>query len=155
RCLALDGRLPAILKGEAHPADAAERLDLALVCRYKGLHAAAVGFVTEAFATDPKLADDPQSDARYWAACSAVLAGRGRGEEAATRRRQALAWLRAYLARQARELEGGTPQDRAPLQEVLLLWQTAPDLAGVRDAGALAALPAAERAGWEKLWADV
>jgi tetratricopeptide (TPR) repeat protein/predicted Ser/Thr protein kinase len=155
RCIELDGRLAAILKGADHPADAAERLELAIVCRYKGLHAAAVGFVTEAFAADPKLADDPRSDARYWAACSAVLAGRGPGEAAARLRRQALAWLRAYLTSQARELESGTPQDRARLQEVLLSWQTAPDLAGVRDAGALAALPAAERAGWEKLWADV
>jgi hypothetical protein len=84
-----------------------------------------------------------------------VLAGRGSGEMAANLRRQALEWLRAQLARQARALEGGTPQDRARLQEVLRGWQAIPDLAGVRDAGALAALPADERAEWEKLWADV
>ena len=63
--------------------------------------------------------------------------------------------LLAYLSRKAQELEGSTPQDRARVQEALRTWQTTPDLAGVRDAGALAALPAAERAGWEKLWADV
>jgi eukaryotic-like serine/threonine-protein kinase len=34
-------------------------------------------------------------------------------------------------------------------------WQTEPSLAGVRDADRLAAPPAAERAGWEQLWADV
>ena len=62
--------------------------------------------------------------------------------------------LLAYLSRKAQELEGST-QDRARVQEALRTWQTTPDLAGVRDAGALAALPAAERAGWEKLWADV
>jgi hypothetical protein len=114
-----------------------------------------VGFFTEAFAADPKLADAPRSDSRYWAACSAVLAGRGPGKEAAKLRRQALAWLRTDLTRNAPVLEGGTAQDRAWLQEAMRLWQTAPDLAGVRDAGALAGLPAAERAGWVKLWADV
>jgi tetratricopeptide (TPR) repeat protein/predicted Ser/Thr protein kinase len=155
RYIELDGRLPAILKGEDHPAGAAERLEVALVCRYKGLHAAAVGFVTEAFAADPKLADGPPLDPRYWAACSAALAGRGPGEEAAKLRRQALAWLRADLSRKARALQGGTPQERGRLQEALRYWQAAPDLAGVRDAGALAALPAEERAAWQQLWAEV
>jgi hypothetical protein len=66
-----------------------------------------------------------------------------------------LEWLRADLARKARELEAGNPPDRARLQEGLRGWQTSPDLAGVRDADALAALPAAERAEWRQLWADV
>jgi hypothetical protein len=35
------------------------------------------------------------------------------------------------------------------------VWQIDPALAGVRDADRLVALPAAERAGWKKLWADV
>ena len=34
-------------------------------------------------------------------------------------------------------------------------WQKDPDLAGVRDRSALEKLPDAERAEWEKLWADV
>jgi hypothetical protein len=34
-------------------------------------------------------------------------------------------------------------------------WQKDTDLAGVRDAAALAKLPAAERAVWQKLWAEV
>jgi hypothetical protein len=38
---------------------------------------------------------------------------------------------------------------------VLHLWQNDPGLVGVRDASSLARLPAAERADWEKLWADV
>ena len=41
------------------------------------------------------------------------------------------------------------------LLSVLGRWQSDPGLAGVRDANSLARLPAAERAGWEKLWADV
>jgi len=34
-------------------------------------------------------------------------------------------------------------------------WQADSDLAGVRDAAALAGLPEAERADWQRLWADV
>jgi tetratricopeptide (TPR) repeat protein len=156
RFLELDGRrLPAILKGEAHPADAAERLNLAALCRYKGLYAASVRFYTEAFADDAKLADDFRAAHRCWAAGAAALGGRGEGEEAARLRRQALGWLRADLARLARELEGGTPQGRAAVQAALRHWQTDHALAGVRDAGPLAALPPAERAAWQQLWADV
>jgi hypothetical protein len=40
------------------------------------------------------------------------------------------------------------------VQKVLRLWQIDSTLAGVRDPKALAAL-AAERADWQKLWADV
>ena len=42
-----------------------------------------------------------------------------------------------------------------PVQKTLLHWQQDPDLAGMRDAGALAKPPDAERAEWQKLWADV
>jgi hypothetical protein len=34
-------------------------------------------------------------------------------------------------------------------------WQNDTDLAGVRDPAALAKMPEAERADWQKLWADV
>jgi hypothetical protein len=34
-------------------------------------------------------------------------------------------------------------------------WQDDPDLAGVREAPALEALPEAERDGWRALWNDV
>jgi hypothetical protein len=122
-----------------------------------------VRFFTEAFAADPKLADDFRTRRRYQAACSAAQAGCGEGAEEARPdesgrarlRRQALAWLRADLAGWARFREGGTPEHRAEVRGRLGIWQVDPALAGVRDADHLAALPAAERAGWEKLWADV
>jgi hypothetical protein len=38
---------------------------------------------------------------------------------------------------------------------VLRHWQTDADLAGVRDADALAALPESERAAWRALWTRV
>jgi hypothetical protein len=52
-------------------------------------------------------------------------------------------------------VEKDTPQLRAVAAKILRHWQANPDLAGVRDAAALAKLPEAERAAWTRLWADV
>jgi hypothetical protein len=41
------------------------------------------------------------------------------------------------------------------VQQALRQWQQNSDLVGLRDAAALAKLPAEERAACEKLWADV
>jgi hypothetical protein len=41
------------------------------------------------------------------------------------------------------------------VEAALKHWQRDADLAGVRDAGAVARLPAEERAAWRELWADV
>jgi hypothetical protein len=70
-------------------------------------------------------------------------------------RQQALGWLRADLALWGKQVESGTPQQRATVQQSLQHWQNDTDLAGVRDQAALAKLPEAERAEWKKLWADV
>src|SRR5262249_34840481 len=80
RLLALDEKLPAIVKGDAQPADARERLQLAVLCqRYRKRHAAAARFFSDAFAAEPELADDLGKQFRYHAACSAALAGSGQG----------------------------------------------------------------------------
>jgi hypothetical protein len=52
-------------------------------------------------------------------------------------------------------MESGKPADRAAVQQALRHWQEDSDLAGIRDAAALAKLPAEERTACEKLWADV
>jgi tetratricopeptide (TPR) repeat protein len=106
RLVQLDTRLPAILAGKEAPGDAVERIEYARVCRYKGLTAASARFYAEAFAADPRLAADAESANRYRAACAAVLAGSGQGEDAdqlevkerARLRQQALDWLRTDLA---------------------------------------------------------
>jgi Flp pilus assembly protein TadD len=162
RFIELEGRLPAILAGEAQPADTAERLDLAELCGYKGLHVSTARFYTEASA-DAKLPDGPHAGRRYVAACAAAQAGCGQGQEAARLdeaararlRRQALGWLRADLAWTDGQLKGGNPQLRPLLEVMLRGWQSNRALAGVRDAGPLAALPPAERAEWRRLWVAV
>jgi tetratricopeptide (TPR) repeat protein len=163
RLLALDRKLPAILKRKAQPADARERSALAQLCYYKRLYAASARFYADAFAAEPRLADDSRDPHRYDAACSAALAAAGKGADAAQLddgsrarlRGQALAWLRADLRTWAARVEKGTPQEQAEAAKSLRHWQTDPDLAGVRDAAALAGLPQTERADWQRLWADV
>jgi tetratricopeptide (TPR) repeat protein len=159
RFIQLDGRLPAILKGEDRGVSAAERILLADLCRFKRLYVSSVRFYAEAVNADTKLA----AAHHYDAVRSTALAGCGKGEDAAalpdkaraSLRTQALELLRAALVGQARRLEGGTPQDCAAVQSLLHIWRNDPALAGVRDTGRLAELPPAERAGWQKLWADV
>jgi hypothetical protein len=52
-------------------------------------------------------------------------------------------------------METGKPEERAASQDALRKWQEDPDLAGVRDAAALAQLPAKDQDAFGKLWADV
>jgi tetratricopeptide (TPR) repeat protein len=160
---ALEGKLPAFLKGEFQPKDTAERFRLAEVCTGKKLHHAATRLYVAAFAADPKQADDLRAAHRYNAACSAALAAAGQGEDAARLddkqkarlRTQALDSLRADLALRRQQLESGQPAGRAAVQRALRHRQKDSDLAGIRDKVALAKLPAEERAAWEKMWADV
>jgi tetratricopeptide (TPR) repeat protein len=161
--LVLEERLPAVLRGEDSPADAAERLRFAEVCRVKKRYADAARLFGKAFADKPQLADDVPASSRYNAARAAALAGCGQGEdgdkvstaERALWRRQARAWLQADLAVMARTLDGGTTADRARVKTRLTRWQANPDLAGVREPGALDKWSAAERAEWLALWKEV
>jgi hypothetical protein len=162
--LALEGRLTAVLQGDAQPQDAAERLALADLAqqRYKRQYAAAARLYADAFAAKEASADLIGRH-RYNAARAAALAASGQGKDAdklsdkerAQLRKQALTWLRAELAGWAKLLDEGAPQARPVVQRTLRHWQTDPDLAGVRDKGALARLPQDQRQAWGRLWADV
>jgi tetratricopeptide (TPR) repeat protein len=159
RLLALDARLPTLLKGQEQPASAAEGLEYQL-CWYKQRYAAAACL----FAADPKRAGNIGAGQRYNAACAAALAAAGKGADAAglgaretdRLRQQARAWLQADLSLwskvlQARQLQ---PQARAAIQGTLRRWQRDPDLAGLRDEPGLAWLPE-ERLACRRFWADV
>jgi hypothetical protein len=158
----LDGKLPAILRGEAKPADATERIALANLCLLKKLPGAA-RFFEEAFDTQPALADDVRTGNRYNAACAAALAACGQGqdnpplnEESRARwRKQALAWLRADLTVWTKQLTSGKPEAQAAVRKTLEHWRHDPDLAGLREEAALAKLPEAGREPCRQLWADV
>src|SRR5262249_44802879 len=135
----------------------------AQVCLYKQLYAASARLHGESFADQPELADDLGSGRRYNAAWAAALAGQGQGhdtfhldeKERARWRNQAQQWLRADLVLHARRLEKGTPADRTDVQNKMQRWLGDLHLAGVRDEAELARLPAEERQGWAKFWAEV
>jgi tetratricopeptide (TPR) repeat protein len=165
RLVVLDKKLPAILKGNAKSADVTEQVLLAQICqtRAKRRYAAAAGFYADAFAAEPDLARYLPAGHRYNAACSAVLATSGQGQDDSKSddkdrtclRRQALDWLRADLAAWTKRVDGGKPVDRAAAVATLTRWQNDDDLAGVRHSWSLLRLPADERRQWQKLWADV
>jgi tetratricopeptide (TPR) repeat protein len=159
----LDAKLPRILKGEVRSTGAPEQIALAEVCKCKKYYATSARFYADAFAADPKLADDLKSGNRYNAACYAALAAAGQGKdptlpddkEKARLRSQALEWLQANLALWTKQAQSGQPQERVPVLSTLRHWQQDADLASVRDANALAKLAPAEREAWRKLWAAV
>jgi tetratricopeptide (TPR) repeat protein/tRNA A-37 threonylcarbamoyl transferase component Bud32 len=165
RLRALQLRLPDVLTGKDKPESPAEACDFANLCLqpFEKRYADAVRLFEDAFAADPKLTEDLKAGHRYNAACSAALAGCGKGRDAdklkdkdrAKLREKALAWLRADLAlrrRQASSKEAAQSQDAVAS---LSHWQKDPDLAGVRPGPDRVAMPDEERAAWDKLWDDV
>ncbi len=160
---ALLGRLDAVLKGEVRPKDTAEALAFTGLLKARKRYDAAVRLYAEAFAADPKLAEDLGASHRYNAACYAALAGSGAGKDdpppdesaRARLREQALGWLRADLTARGKVLDGGDAKTRQALVKQLDRWKTDADLAGIRDEVALDKLPGGEREAFRTLWADV
>jgi serine/threonine-protein kinase len=166
RLRGLEGRLPGVVQGKDRPA-AADCLDLAELSFVKHHYATAARLYAEAPAAGPQLIADLRAGRRYNAARAAALAGGGQGDDVAglsgpereALRQQARDWLRLDLAAWARKLDIGTPADRVRArvlaQKTLAPWRDDPDLAGLRDAGALEKLPPAERQQCRALWQEV
>lgn len=116
----------------------------------------------EAFAASQVLREGLQknprfiNDLRYNLSCAACLMASGRGKDTPAYvdqhelRREALGWLTADLVSH-RELIKKT-QNRPVVHKTMLHWLDDSDLELVRD---IEKLPAMEREGWAKLWADV
>jgi Flp pilus assembly protein TadD len=163
RLVELEARLPALLRGDRQPRDAVEQLELAQACSLKKQRAVPARFWADAFAADPKRADDLGRQHRYNAACAAALAGCGKSEDAAGLpdkvrqglRRQARAWLADDVKALAVLLERNQAAVTAEVVRRLQHWKQDPDLAAVRDPDALDALPPPERDAWRQLWQDV
>jgi serine/threonine protein kinase len=162
--LVLDGKLPAILQGEATPANASEAVALAQMCQqHKKRHAAAARLYADAFAAEWKLFPVLQQQHRYNAACSATLAAAGQGEDARRLpdkvagmfRRWAIGWLRDDVTAYAKLAEQNNPAANKDIQQRLAHWRSDADLTSVRDEAALERLPQGERDAWRALWRDV
>ena len=154
-------RLTVVLKGEDRPKDNAERLSLASMCQETNRFNAAARLT--ALESDPKLGDDLRASHRHDATARAAMAGLGHGvddsrpDEAAKNRlrTQARDWFRADLALCSKKLDAGNETDRAIVVNALQHWKECRDLAGIRDAAALAKLPADEQKDWQALWSRV
>jgi hypothetical protein len=157
-----DLKPPNVMEGTEQAGDTAEQLDLAEVACARGYHSAAAHMAALAMGAEPEPAEEAPRRPRYDPACSAALAGTGKGhddpppDDAAREklRRQALAWLQAELASSRRVLESATREVKAQITRSLRLWKADLDLAGVRDLS-LEELAEAERAPWRALWAEV
>jgi Tfp pilus assembly protein PilF len=116
-------------------------VNLGILLAGQGKHAEAARHIAEAFAANPKLANNLGNPIRCGAARYAALAGCGQGDgakladaERARLRRQALDWLRADLSAWDEFLVRQPEQARARAQQTLRHWQQDADFAGLRGA---------------------
>ena len=163
RKIELDGRLAAVLRGEAQPADAAERDEYAHLCYEKKRYVAAARFFSQGSDRRPDTGRRPRKQPSLPGRVRSGPGGCGRGDDAGQLddkervrwRKQALDWLRADLKAYGELLPVSNPKERQRLQEWLRSWQSEPALAGLRDATAVAHLSAAEQESCKQLWAEV
>jgi hypothetical protein len=157
-------RLSTVLTGKELPRNQQEGLEFADFCvQYKQYYLAATRFYADAFAGEPKLADDLNAWHRYNAARAAALAAAGKGEDArgigidewAWLQQRAHDWLRAELEALAKLVKNGNSESQRVVQQRLGHWQKDAGLVAVRDIEWLAAMPEQDRERWQKLWADV
>jgi hypothetical protein len=161
--IALNARLPGLLRGEDRPAGAPECVDFARLCSIQGRYATSARLWAEAFSDWPGLADDLRAENRSRAARAAALAGCGQGQDdpapdadsRARLRQQALDWLKADLTDFAKGLETTTAWDRFSILKKLGRWRVDPALARLREESALSQLSEPERRSWQKFWSDL
>ena len=150
-------------RGAPLPSDAGLLVSMMEVAYKRGRYAQSAELGLAAFTADPALANEQEEDYRYFAACSAALAGCGRGDDAATLdaaararwRKQALTWLREDLSARSAGLADADPAARSGVCEALDNWQQDGDLARLRDEPFFAEATADERSAWATLWQDV
>jgi serine/threonine protein kinase/cytochrome c-type biogenesis protein CcmH/NrfG len=168
-------RLPDLLASNDKPNSPVEACDFAILISqpFQKRYVDAVRLYADAFAADPKLAEDldlkmwgnlsERGSHRYNAACCAALAGCGKGADAEQRkdkekerlRAQALEWLRADLVLLRRQAGSSLTVQRWQAAAKLSNWLKDSDFTGVRPGPNRIALPTEERDAWDKLWDDV
>jgi tetratricopeptide (TPR) repeat protein len=157
-------RLPDVLAGRSDAKTAAETIEFAKLCTMppQKRYADAVRLYEKAFAADPKLAADLDAGHRYDAARASVLAGCGSGADAPANpgergalRAKALAWLRSHLALHKTQAAAPGVSGRKAAAQKLAYWLSDADLSATRPGPSQMEMPAAERADWDALWADV
>jgi serine/threonine-protein kinase len=155
-------KLPGFLEGMYQHKDNDERLTLLGVCQFTNRTLAVAHLYSDAFATDPRLAEDPAIGNRYSAARAAAMVGCGHGtdvkgmseEERRRWRDQARRWLQDDLTAWDKLLVSN-PDVRLRAAQALSRWRSDPDLACLRDPAELAKLSDDERRDYLVFWTAV
>ena len=159
-----DRALAAILRGEAPPADAQERIGVAEFCMiWMRMPATALRLWTALFAEGYPKSDQDRATQMFNAACAAAKVASGDGVDIpklddagkAVHRRQALEWLTATLKTWSRVVDEGAPKNCLAIANRMKGWETDSDIASLRDEAALSKMPRADQEACRKLWADV
>jgi Flp pilus assembly protein TadD len=144
------------------PAPPAGLAELAAYCRRElSFDASAARLYTWAFAADARLLQDRPRFRRFDAACAALRAGKGLGndsyrtgkEHRLALTRQGLNWLEAELADLTRLAQGG-PQDRSDAGRALRDWEKSRSLPGDNEGADADGLTVPERAAVGRLRAE-
>jgi WD40 repeat protein/tetratricopeptide (TPR) repeat protein/tRNA A-37 threonylcarbamoyl transferase component Bud32 len=166
---ALEAQLPAYRSGQLSPRSPEDLLRLARLFQGKRLYAASVKYFAEALRRDPtqnqRVEPNPLADMLHQAACTALLAGLGMGQDApedeagrARYRQLARGWLTREVQLWLRQLNArltGLLDPKAALnalRERMALLREAVPLLGIQERTLRAALPAEEQAEWDKFW---
>jgi len=157
RLIELEGHVQDLVRGNKKSLDAGDLAMCAEILFAKNNHAAAASLWREAFVLD---SDDVRTSAghyRFRAVRAAVLAAAETVDaQAETERAQAAEFRGFALVRIREELALlDRSKDRWNRIRTLRVWKWDPDLASVREARALASLPAPEREAWSRFWAEV
>jgi serine/threonine-protein kinase len=154
-------RLPGIVRMTDKPTGANEAMLFAELCTRRRYPTTAARLYAETFAGHPGFAADRGNRFRYLAACAAVRAGFGDGEDVPPDgplrvglRNMALGWLRADRDAWVVLYTRGSAEERRLAVKTFNRWLSDVALAGVRD-GAGTRLSADERQGWHALWVSV
>ena len=145
-------RFPRLDDGTYSPRDPATAWGCVRVCYY-GRHDRAAVRLAE------QMLREPAAAAKYplYHVYAAARLGRDDGvgdEDQARFRGLALAWLRAELSRQKASAKTDETNRWLTARRTIRHWQQHRDLLPLRDAAAVARLPAAERADWSAFWAE-
>jgi tetratricopeptide (TPR) repeat protein len=152
----LERKLPDVLQGKSQAADDRELLQMAYLCvHYKRQYADGLKLYRAAFTKDPEGKSDAEEAHFLHAARAAVALSASNPSQRETLQTEALRWLEKEVARLRASAASKRPDDQFFFRRELDRLRSAPELAPVHDADALAKLPGGERADWQKLWIDV
>jgi len=162
RLVVAQHRLDAVVQGARIPEEPEALVQLASMAQRKGLNGTSARLYASAIEKSNQSAKQILSLDRYQAACAAVQAGCGDGDEAvamadgerARWRATGLAWLEGELIALLERNRDGRLGD-LELHSTLERWQADPALAGIRDQTEIEGLAEPERESMVIFWARV